>query len=57
MTTEGRNRKLIAIIRADVKDYSRHMSQDQVGTIRSLNTHRDIFADFVQQYQSRIIDN
>ena len=56
MTTEGINRKLVAIISADVKDYSRLMSQDQVGTIRTLNTHREIFSDLVRQYKGRIVD-
>ncbi len=32
MTTEGIKRKLTAILSADVKDYSRLMSQDEVGT-------------------------
>ena len=36
MTTEGINRKLTAILSTDVKDYSRLMSQDEVGTIKTL---------------------
>jgi len=57
MTTEGINRKLIAVLNADVKDYSRLMSQDQVGTIKTLNTHRKAFANLVQKYRGRVIDN
>jgi len=36
MTTEGIKRKLTAILSADVEGYSRLMSQDEVGTIRTL---------------------
>ena len=57
MTTEGINRKLTAILSADVKDYSRLMSQDEVGTIKTLNTHREMIGNFVQQYKGRVIDN
>ncbi len=34
MTSQGVNRKLRAILSADAKEYSRLMSQDEVGTIR-----------------------
>ena len=41
MTPEGITRKLIAILSADVKDYTRLMSQDDVGTIRTLTAHKE----------------
>ncbi len=37
MADESFKRKLTAILSADVKDYSRLMSQDEIGTIRTLN--------------------
>jgi len=37
MTTQEVKRKLAAILSADVKEYSRLMSQDEVGTIRTLD--------------------
>jgi adenylate cyclase len=56
MNTEGFKRKLTAILSADVKDYSRLMSQDEVGTIETLKTYRELISSFVQQYKGRIID-
>jgi class 3 adenylate cyclase len=44
MANEGRKRKLTAILSADVKDYSRLMSQDEVGTIETLKAYRDVIA-------------
>ena len=41
MTPEGMTRHLIAILSADVKDYTRLMSQDDVGTIRTLTSCKD----------------
>jgi adenylate cyclase len=35
-------RRLAAIFAADVAGYSRMMSQDEVGTLRTLNAHRRI---------------
>jgi len=57
MTTEGLKQKLTAILSADVKDYSRLLSQDRVGTINTLKSHRDLFSNFAQQYDGRVIDN
>jgi TolB-like protein/class 3 adenylate cyclase/Tfp pilus assembly protein PilF len=45
MTTEGSRRKLAAILSADVKEYSRLMSQDERGTIRTL------------EYKGRVVDS
>ena len=56
MTTEGINRKLMAILSADVKDYTRLMGQDEVYAIRTINEHRDVFSRSVQQYKGRIVD-
>jgi len=56
MTTNGLKQKLTAILSADVKNYSRLLSQDRVNTINTLNAHRDVFASFVQQYGGRIVD-
>ncbi len=57
MAEEGFKRKLTAILSADVKDYSRLMSQDEVGTIRTLNAHRETISGFVQQYKGRVVDS
>jgi len=36
MNTERAKRKLSAILSADVKEYSRLMGEDEVGTVRTL---------------------
>jgi len=56
MAIEGMKRKLTAILSADVKDFSRLMSQDEVGTIKALNAHREVISSFVQQYKGRVVD-
>jgi adenylate cyclase len=38
--TQRIDRRLAAIFAADVAGYSRLMSQDEVGTLRTLTTHR-----------------
>ena len=57
MSQEGFNRKLSAILSADVKEYSRLMSQDDVSTIKTLTTHRKLISSFVRQYQGRVVDS
>ena len=57
MNTEDFKRKLTAIFSADVKDYSRLMSQDEVGTINTLKSYRELISNFVQQYKGRVIDS
>jgi len=56
MATEETKRRLAAILSADAKDYSRLMSQDEVGTIRTLNAHRETIGRCVQQYEGRVVD-
>ena len=57
MNSQTINRKLSAILSSDVKEYSRLMSQDEVGTIRTLNAHREAISGFVQQYKGRVVDS
>ena len=56
MTTEGINRRLTAILSADVEGYSRLMSQDEVGTIRTLTAYREAITTLIQQYKGRVVD-
>jgi len=56
MNTEGLKRKLTAILSADVEGYSRLMSQDEVGTIRTLTAYREVMATLIQQYKGRVVD-
>lgn len=57
MANEGLKQRLAAILSADVKGYSRLLSQDRVSTINTLNDHREMFANFVQQYDGRVVDS
>jgi TolB-like protein/class 3 adenylate cyclase len=47
---------LRAILSADVKEYSRLMSQDEFGTIRTLNAHKEAMSTFIEQYRGRVVD-
>jgi adenylate cyclase len=55
--TEGRiNRKLAAILAADVVGYSRLMASDEAGTLAALKRHRQlVFEPAVAAHQGRIV--
>jgi len=56
MTPEGITRKLIAILSADVKDYTRLMSQDDVGTIRTLTAYKEAMETLIKRYRGQVVD-
>jgi len=56
MADEGIDRRLTAVLSADVEGYTRLMGQDEVYTIRTLKAHRDLVSDLVEQYKGRVID-
>jgi adenylate cyclase len=47
-------RRLAAIFSADVAGYSRLMNIDETGTLRLLNSHRDVMDRLIAQYGGRI---
>src|SRR5687768_14055245 len=47
-------RHLAAIFAADVEGYSRLMSQDEVGTLRTLTGHREIMDRLIGEHEGRI---
>jgi adenylate cyclase len=47
-------RHLAAILAADVAGYSRLMSQDEVGTLRTLTAHREIMDRLIAEHGGRI---
>src|SRR5438093_6803081 len=49
-------RKLTAILSADVAGYSRLMGEDEEATIRTLTTYREVIATRIQQYRGRVVD-
>jgi len=55
--TEKFERKLSAILSADVKGYSRLMRADEDETIRTVTTYRTAIAKLVEQYRGRVVDS
>ena len=49
-------RKLAAILSADVKGYSRLMGEDEVATIRTLTAYREVMTALIQQHHGRVVD-
>jgi class 3 adenylate cyclase len=49
-------RKLTAILSADVKGYSRLMGEDEEATIRTLTTYREAMTTLIQQH-GRVVDS
>src|SRR5215208_4238551 len=47
-------RRLAAIFAADVAGYSRLMSQDEVGTLRALTSHREVMDALITEHGGRI---
>ncbi|HJY80556.1 MAG TPA: adenylate/guanylate cyclase domain-containing protein, partial [Candidatus Binatia bacterium] len=48
-------RKLTAILSADVKGYSRLMGEDEVGTLRTLTAYRQLIDARIAQHRGRIV--
>jgi len=57
MADERANRKMSAILSADVKGYSRLMSIDEEGTVKALNECREIIAKCVSAHRGRVVDS
>jgi adenylate cyclase len=50
-------RKLTAILSADVKGYSRLMGEDEEGTIRTLTAYREVMTTLIAQHRGRVVDS
>ncbi len=57
METNGFDRKLTAILSADVKGYSRLMRSDEEATVRTLTNYRAVIKELVANYNGRIVDS
>jgi adenylate cyclase len=57
MTTEEFDRKLTAILSADVEGYSRLMGEDEDATIRTLTTYRELMSTLIQKHRGRVVDS
>jgi class 3 adenylate cyclase len=56
MTPDTTNRRLAAILSADVAGYSRLMAEDEAETVRTLNAYRDEMVLLIQQHRGRVVD-
>ena len=56
MTQEVFNRKLTAILSADVEGYSQLMNDNEEATVRTLTAYRTVINDLVKQYRGRVVD-
>jgi TolB-like protein/class 3 adenylate cyclase len=50
-------RKLAAILSADVEGYSRLMGDDEVATVRTITAYREIMASFIHRHRGRVVDS
>ena len=50
-------RRLAAILSADVKGYSRLIREDEEATIRTLTAYREVMASLIQQRRGRVVDS
>lgn len=57
MSSDGVERKLAAILNADVVGYSRLMTEDAVATVRTLTAHREAIGSLVRQHRGRVVDS
>jgi len=57
MPPEAFERKLTAILSADVAGYSRLMRDDEEATVRTLTDYRRTMAGLIQQYRGRVVDS
>ena len=56
MEPESVERKLTAILSADVKGYSRLMGDDEEATLRTLTAYREVFSSHIQQHRGRVVN-
>ena len=56
MNSEHLKRKLVAILSADVKGYSRLMSVDEEATVRMLTAYKEVLGDLIRQHGGRVVD-
>lgn len=57
MTSDTVQRRLAAIVSADVVGYSRLMARDEVATVRTLDSYRDEMTSIVERHGGRVVDS
>jgi adenylate cyclase len=56
MASEASQRRLAAILSADVVGYSRLMAEDEEATVRRLTGYREEIAVLIRQHRGRVVD-
>ncbi len=56
MAAPKTQRKLTAILRADVVGYSRPMGADEEATIETLTAYRKVFTSKIKKHRGRVVD-
>jgi adenylate cyclase len=56
MTPTEVERRLTAILHADVVGYSRLMEADEAGTVDTLTAYRRIFSDTIVRHRGRVVN-
>jgi adenylate cyclase len=57
MTEKKVKRKLTAIFSADVEGYSRLMGEDELKTIDTLTSHKEVMVKLIREYRGRVVDS
>ena len=55
MESEKTERKLAAILHADVVGYSRMMGEDEVGTLRTLTSYREVMFSLIEMHHGKVV--
>jgi len=57
MSSASVERRLAAILSADVAGYSRLMGVDEVATVRTLTAYREVIGTLIRQHRGRVVDS
>jgi adenylate cyclase len=56
MATVSMDRKLAALLSADVTGYSRLMGENEEATVRTLMTNRQVMSALIGEHRGRVVD-
>jgi len=57
MPPQDLERRLAAILSADVAGYSRLMGEDDDATVRTLTGYREMMTSLIKQHRGRVVDS
>ena len=57
MAARDVKRKLTAIFSADVEGYSRLMGEDELATVETLTSYKEIMTKLIKRYRGRVLDS